>query len=191
MKDRKEELPKGVGVAIKNKDGSITYIRDPYLDGMKWEGVYVDSKSFKTLPSHEKLYALSIQYLRSAIVLCEKAGEAGTKLTWPQGSVVFYCLHLSTELFLKSCLLCRGVPSKKLNHEIADLLREYEKVVPEKSYHFTTPWQLSASDINEALGVDVIKGIDCVPDQLFRYSFDKIGTPSNGTQFFSPGYLYN
>jgi len=133
MKESKRKLPRGVSAVFENKDGSVTYIRDPYLDEMKWEGVYVNSVEFKTLPSHEKLYALSIQYLKAAIVLCEKAGDSGEKLTWPQGSVVFYNLHLATELFLKSCLLCMKVPSNKLNHEIADLLRQYENAIPEKN----------------------------------------------------------
>ena len=95
----------------------------PLLRGMRWEGISVDSASFKNLPSAERLYRLSQAYLRAAAVLCEQAGEAGEKLEWSQASVCYYCLHLATELFLKACIQRIGrEPSK--HHEIADLRRE-------------------------------------------------------------------
>jgi hypothetical protein len=191
MNNSIKKLPKGIGVAIQNADGSTTYIRDPYLDKLKWEDVRIDSEGFKGLPPYTKLYSLAIHFLKAAIVLCEKAGESGDELTWPQGSVVIYCMHLSTELFLKACLLRRKVPQKQMNHEIADLLRLYETAITDKIYHFSTPWSLSARDINDELGFGAITGIDAVPDQLYRYSFAKNGTSSSGIQFFSPGYLYN
>jgi hypothetical protein len=185
------QLPEGVGAAISHKDGTTTFILDPYLKEMKWEGVGVDSEKFKDLLPHERLFRLACEFLGAAIFLCERAGEAGLALTWPQGSVVFYCLHLATELFLKACLIREKVPSKALGHEVADLLQEYDRAFTEDVYHFSTPWQVSARDINQALGFDALTGVDCVSDQLFRYSMNKAGTPSKGIQVFTPGYIYN
>lgn len=174
-----------------HKDGSITYIADPFLIGMKWEGVRVNSLEFKQLVAHEKLFRLSHEFLREAILLCESAGEAGPALSWPQASVIYYSLHLATELFLKACLTRADIPPKSLNHEVADLLKEYVKTFPESDFYFSTPWQLSARDINEALGDDVISGVDRLPDQLYRYGMNKGGETSKGMQQFAPGYMYN
>ena len=186
-----DPLLEDIGVVIHNKDGSVTYIQDPFLKGMKWKGVSVNSKKFTSLSAHEKLFMLSQEFLGAAISLCQRAGEAGPALTWPQGSVVYYCLHLATELFLKACLVRKKVSLKTLNHEVADLLREYERAFPEEADHFTTPWQSSAREINQMLGNDVITGVDSVPDQLFRYSMNKGGIPSKSVHFFTPSYLYN
>ncbi len=180
-----------MGVALHHEDGSITYVADPYLIGMKWEKVRVNSQEFKLLVAHEKLFQLSHEYLRAAIVLCERAGEAGAELSWPQASVIYYTLHLATELFLKACLFKAGAPPKSSNHEIADLLKEYLKCFPENDFFFSTPWQISAGDINDALGIDAIRGVDRVPDQLYRYGMNKGGETTKGVQHFAPGYMYN
>lgn len=183
-------MPEGVATVGISSDGKVFHILDPFLRNMRWEGVTVDSESFKALPPAERLYRLSRAFLYSGIVLCEGAGDTGTKLEWPKASVCYYCLHLATELFLKACILRVGrEPSK--HHEIAELRREYERLLPGEAYSFQTSWALSAKDLDQIFGFEVLHGVDRTPDQLFRYSMDKKGTPSGGTQIFTPGYLFN
>jgi len=95
------EIPEGVAAVGVSADGKRHYIQEPFLRGMRWKEISVDSASFKKLPPAERLYRLSRDYLSAAIVLCEQAGEAGERLEWPQASVCYYCLHLATELFLR------------------------------------------------------------------------------------------
>jgi hypothetical protein len=179
-------------------DGEDLYILEPYPRNTRWEGLSVSSASFNALPMAEGLYRLSCAYLYSGIVLCERAGDTRVELGWPQASVCYYCLHLATELFLKACILQvgqqPGKPSKH-GHEIADLRREYEerlqKLLPRETYWFSTPWALSAKDIQKIVGHEVLHGVDRTPDQLFRYSMAGNGTRFGGNYIFNPGYLFN
>jgi hypothetical protein len=183
-------LPEGVAAAGISADGKVTYILDPFLLNMRWEGLSVNSESFKALSPADRLYRLSVAFLSSGVVLCERAGDAGATLEWPQASVCYYCLHLATELFLKACILRVGrEPSK--HHEIAELRREYSLLLPGQAYSFQTSWALSAKDLAESFGFEVLHGIDRTPDQLFRYSMDKKGNASGMIQNFTPGYLFN
>jgi hypothetical protein len=183
-------LPEGVAAARVSADGDVTYTLDPFLLDMRWKGVSVNSASFRALSPADRLYQLSRAFLYSGIVLCERAGDNGATLEWPQASVCYYCLHLATELFLKACILRVGrEPSK--HHEIAELRREYERLLPGEAYFFRTSWALSAKDLDEIFGFEVLHGIDRTPDQLFRYSMDKKGNSSGRIQNFVPGYLFN
>jgi HEPN domain-containing protein len=187
----KFHLPQGVSAAFVDHDGNTVYHLDPFLRNMKWEGIQIDSSRFKQLSTHERLYQLAQAYLHAATLLCEAVGEAPENLDWPQASVCYFCSHLATELFLKSCILCIGRDPGKLSHEIADLLRRYREALPEKEFEFLTPWFLSARDLAESLGHEVLQGVDRTPDQLFRYGMDKGGNVSAGVQFFTPGYFFN
>jgi len=184
-------LPAAASAAHISSDGKIHYVLDPYTVEMRWEGLTVDSRAFKTLSFSERLFQQSSAFIQAAIVLCEDAGEAGEELEWPQANVCYYCLHLATELFLKACITRVDKQPKKLNHEIADLLSLYRELLPGKQFDFHTPWYASAADLNEMLGYDFVQGVDRTPDQLYRYGMDKSGTTSAGIQFFTPGYLFN
>jgi hypothetical protein len=197
MSDSEEEpsrlplhLPPGVGCVVQCPDGSTVLHLDPFLRDMRWPDVRADSAAFKNLAAHDRLYQQAQAFLRAALVLCERAGESGPALDWPQASVCYYCLHLATELFLKACILhVGGEPAK--SHEIGDLLKLYAKLLPGEEDRFPTPWGVSASELDHAFGVKVLSGIDRTPDQLYRYGMDKGGAASSGIQFFTPGYFFN
>lgn len=184
------EIPEGVAAVGISADGKRHYIHDPFLRGMRWKGISVDSSSFKKLPPAERLYRLSQSYLRAATALCEQAGEAGERLEWPQASVCYYCLHLATELFLKACIQGIGQEPSK-HHEIAELWKVYKELLPGAEYNFQTSWMLSPKDLDQIVGVQVLHGVDRTPDQLFRYGSDKKGDPSRNIQIFTPGYFFN
>jgi hypothetical protein len=182
-------LPKGVGVRIMDTDGSITDIHDPYLKKLKWDDVRVDSSKFKKLPSWRRLFLLSIEFLNTAKIVCIEAGELGKNIRWTQGSISFYCIHLATELFLKSCLKKYG-KKIKLNHNVGDLYKKYCEVFNNK-YCFPTPWGISGTELNKILGSDIFSGIDLNTDQMYRYFENKEGNTPKATHFFSPGYQMN
>ncbi|MBK9947658.1 MAG: hypothetical protein IPP12_10805 [Nitrospira sp.] len=184
------EIPEGVAAVGVSADGKRHYIHDPFLRGMRWKGISVDSALFKKLPSAERLYRLSKAYLIAAIVLCEQAGEARERLEWAQGSVIYYCLHLATELFLKACIQGVGKEPSK-HHEIAELWRAYKVLLPGAEYNFQTSWAVSPKELDQIVGVQVLHGVDRTPDQLFRYSMDKKGGASKNVQIFTPGYFFN
>ena len=129
-------------------------------------------------------------YLSAAIVLCEQAGEAREGLEWAQGSVIYYCLHLATELFLKACIQGVGKEPSK-HHEIGELWRAYKVLLPGAEYNFQTSWAVSPKELDQIVGVPVLHGVDRTPDQLFRYSMDKKGGASKNIQIFTPGYFFN
>ena len=80
-----------------------------------------------------------------------------------------------------------------MNHDISGLRRKYKEVLPSAEFDWPTPWDISAQDIDDALGFKALHGIDRIPDQLYRYGADKLGAPSVGLQFFAPsaemGYM--
>ena len=183
-------LPPGVGAISFGPDGKPIYHLDPFLVHMRWSDVRVDSASFSTLPPHDRLYLQAQAFISAAILLCEGAGEAGPELRWPQASVCYYCLHLSTELFLKACILTVGHVLPAV-HEIGELRAIYERLLPDEMYAFQTPWNQSVKDLHATLGFEVYQGVDRSPDQLFRYGMDKQGRASSSVHFFTPGYLFN
>lgn len=197
MSDSEKEPPElplplhpEVGLVVQYPNGATMYRLDPFLRDMQWPNIRTASSAFRILPPHDRLYEQSRAFLRAAIALCEQAGESERMLDWPQASVCYYCLHLATELFLKACILRVGHKPAK-SHEITDFLHRYEQLLPGEDNQFPTPWALSARDLDEALGVEVLRGVDRLPDQLFRYGMDKRGTASAGIQFFAPGYFFN
>jgi len=176
---------------MRGPDGKALYILDPFLSEDRWPGVAVDSASFKKLSSPEKLHEQAIAFLQAAKVLCEAAGQAGENLRWSQGSVCFYCLNLATELFLKACISRSSGVSAVPTHKLSELLERYVEILPEPEFQFPTPWALSASDIERALGAQIFNSIDRNPDQLYRYGVGRDGAESAGVQFFNPGYIFN
>ncbi len=183
-------LPPGVAASGEPPDGTVAYLMDPFLRDMRWPGLTVASSAFKELPVQERFYRQARAFLRASLVICEDAGSAGTALEWSQGAVCYYCLHLATELFLKACIIRLGSEPSKV-HEIADLRSQYAQLLPGNQYAFPTPWFLSAKQLHDLFGGEVLRGIDRTPDQLYRYGADKHGAPSEGTQLFTPGYLFN
>lgn len=92
--------------------------------------------------------------------------------------------------FLKACIL--RVSSKPPGiHEVADLRREYLKLLPDEKFSFMTPWWCSAKDLDDLLGCQVLSGVDRTPDQLFRYGMDKKCAGSRSVHLFTPGYTLN
>jgi hypothetical protein len=184
------QMPESAAAAYVSEDDTVSYVLDPFLLDMRWEGIRVDSATFKALPPAERLYELSQAFLYSANVLCERVGDTTAELGWPQAAVCKYCLHLATELFLKACILQVGHEPTK-HHEIPELRSEYTLLLPDEKYYFKTPWWISAKDLRKAFGFEVLHGVDRKPDELFRYSMDKKGVPSAGVQMFAPGYQFN
>ncbi len=167
---------------------------DPFLSDMRWPGVSVDSSEFQKLPESERLYQLARAFLKSALTLCESAGDLGAELDWPRASVCYYCLHLSTELFLKACIYrVKGRP-KRLSHEVPDLLKQYKTLLPGKDFSFRTLplWSISAKDL-EDIGsrAEPPNSIHRVPDQLYRYGMDKQGNALSGIHAFTPEVLFD
>ena len=191
MSDKSVRLPPGF---VYDEAEGAYRAEDPWLQNMRWPDVRIDSADFKTLPVHTRLYQLSRAYLRAATSLCENAGALGNALTWPDASACYYCLYLSTELFLKACIKRKEATASIATHEIADLLREYKRLTPPEHrelWLFPTPWFASAKDLASLVGQEVLVGIDKTPDQLYRYGADKKDNPSGGVQMFAPGYFLN
>lgn len=184
-------LPEGVGAAMRTSDGKVVYVLDPFLSENRWPGVSVDSTAFKKLSNPEKMYEQAIGFLQATKVLCEAAGEAGENLRWSQGAVCFYCLNLATELFLKACISQSSGESAIPTHQLSKLLVQYSEILAEPELNFPTPWALSASDIEDLLGAEIFNSIDRKPDQLYRYGVGRDGLGSAGVQFFNPGYIFN
>lgn len=186
----KRLLPKGIGVRYTKQDGTVIDVPDPYLKRAKYPNSAVNSIRFKTLPSWERLFLLSLEFLNSARLMCKDAGEKGKGIRWTQGSISFFCLHMATELFLKSCIK-RANKITKLNHSIGELYRTYCDTFAGEHFRFPTPWGISGCQINQIIGLEVITGIDLNTDQVYRYFEDKNGNPPTAIHFFSPGYQLN
>src|SRR5207249_3867426 len=111
-------LPEGVAAMSVSSDGRKLYVLDPLLVNMRWPGLSIDSDSFKALAPHQRLFELSLAFVRSARTLCENLATSHEPIAWPSASVCYYCLHISTELFLKAVLFRLGEPPKKLAHDV-------------------------------------------------------------------------
>jgi HEPN domain-containing protein len=185
------KLPNDVEAAVVSPDGSIRYIFKPYPVSNRWPDVYVDSRNFKDKSVAEKMYEQAKAFLNAATLCCEAAGEAAEKIQWSQGSVCYYCLNLATELFLKACISRATGDLPLATHSIPQLLSSYAEVLPNKEFHFSTPWAISASEIEEWVGSKVFEEIDRNPDQLYRYGVGRNGKSSAGIQMFSPGNFYD
>lgn len=183
-------LPPGVDAKIIGADGQVTYILRPFTTEDKWPGVAVDTSEFRSLSAADKLYQQATAFIDAAAVLCQAAGEKGQDLRWSDGSVCYYCINIATELYLKAAILRAGSKSPPTVHDISGLLRLYEELLPDGQFHFPTPWRLSATDIEEALGQSFYAEVDRKPDQLYRYAIGKDGRGSAGLQFFTPSYMF-
>ncbi len=157
------KLPDGVGAVMRSPDGSVLNVLDPFLSDNRWPGVGVDSGSFKKLSRPEKFYAQAVAFLQATKILCETAGESGEDLRWSQGSVCFYCLNLATELFLKACISRASGGSASPIHELSKLTAQYSEILTEPEFQFPTPWALSVSDIEGALGAQIFNSISLGP----------------------------
>jgi hypothetical protein len=180
-----EEEQRKVAKALQDKTND-----DPWLNNMRWPGVGVHSGQFNNLPIPEKLYQQSQAFIKSALVLCENAGDKAKDIQWSDASVCYYCLHLATELFLKACIYSKKGKPKKLSHEISELRKEYFALLPEEKYFFHTPWSVSKSDL-EAIGIIVSDSVDRKPNELYRYGMDKNEKSPEGLHNFTPGYFFN
>jgi hypothetical protein len=173
-----------------DKENRYCVVEDPFLTDMPWKDVSVDSSAFRALKYHVRLYELAQAFLRAAMVVCREAGESG-RTSWPIGSACYSNLYHATELFLKACIGSRDESAVRIVHEIAELRRKYAEMFPGEPYFFHTPWYVSAGDLSSVFGHEILSGVDKKPDQLYRYSADCSGTPSEGIQVFTPGYLFN
>jgi len=186
----KDKIPKGIGVRIYQDDGSYKDIYDPYLKNIRWKGVHIDSKQFSKLPRWKRLLLNSFEFLNTAKLICKEAGKLKKDIRWTQGNISFYCIHMATELFLKSCIIKSGAEIKSI-HDVGKLYNKYVDLFNGELYKFPTPWSISANQINEIIGANIITGIDSNPDQLYRYFEDKNGISPKGIHIFAPGYQLN
>jgi hypothetical protein len=163
--------------------------RQPLTDVelLRLQAGHASSSEFRTeLESHERLCALSLAYLQSAKSLCNELLLNEHLLSWPRGSVVYYCLHMAVELFLKAAIMARnGTPAKI--HSIPELVKKYRELFPGNAYHFHTVWGMGLDDIEEAVGATIGNAVDRKPEQVFRYFSGRSGELPSSTHFFSPG----
>lgn len=177
----------GVESVMVDAEGRKTVVFNPVQVRAQWPGVSATSHSFEGLDVPEKFYEQALAFLNAAKVLCEDAGQSGTAggiVTWSQGSVCYYCIHIATELFLKACIAkCSGEVPK--THDLQKLFDSYAEVLPEQEFQFQVPlaWLRAASSFENLL--------DRAPDQLYRYGVGKDGKGSSLTHQFVPDTLFN
>ena len=108
-------------------DGGKVVVFNPLQTQVQWPGVLVNSFGFERLAPPAKFYEQAIAFLNAAKVLCQDAGTkgaAGGDITWSQGSVCYYCVHIATELFLKACIWAHSGQIPK-THDLQKLLSAY------------------------------------------------------------------
>lgn len=168
-------------------DGRTVVVFNPVLARQQWPGVSALSASFEKLTTSEKLYQQSLAFLSSAKLLSESAGQrgaAGEDITWSQGAVCYYCIHIATELFLKACITeCTSEAPK--THDIQKLMTSYREHFPGQDFQFQVPlaWLVESSSFERL--------IDRAPDQLYRYGVGKDGAGSSMTHQFVPDIVFN
>src|SRR5262249_49438521 len=138
---------------------------------VQWPGVIVDSAHFERLSPPAKLYEQALAFLNAAKVLSATAGNSGVsgqEISWSQGSVCYYCIHIAAELFLKACVAYRSGQVPK-THDLLKLFSSYAQILPEAEYHFELPlqWLVVSSSFEHQ--------IDRAPDQLYRYGIGNDG----------------
>jgi hypothetical protein len=157
---------------------------------IQWPNVGVNSSTFKSLTTPNRLRQLSVGYLESAISLCRELGEHAERLDWPRACVVYFCIHHAAELFLKACILLRARRGERLHHDLSRLQDRYCELYPElkDEYHIETPWDISPGDAEELFGVRAgIEEFESRPDQVFRYMTGKNLAGPRALHYFSPG----
>lgn len=177
----------GVEAVMIDENGHKTIVFDPIQSKVQWPGVRVMSHSFEKLDVSAKLYEQAFAFLNAAKLLCEASGNsgaAGQRVSWSQGSVCYYCVHIATELFLKACISSHSGEVPK-THDLHKLLAIYTEVLPEPEFQFQLPstWKQEASSFENLL--------DRAPDQLYRYGVGKDGKGSSFTHQFVPDALFN
>ena len=168
-------------------DGGKVVVFNPLQTQVQWPGVLVNSFGFERLAPPAKFYEQAIAFLNAAKVLCQDAGTkgaAGGDITWSQGSVCYYCVHIATELFLKACIWAHSGQIPK-THDLQKLLSAYTEALPEPEFQFQLPlaWQQVSSSFERML--------DRAPDQLYRYGVGNDGKGSALTHQFSPDTVFN
>lgn len=177
----------GVEAVIVDEGDFKTIIFNPVQSRVQWPGVSVTSYTFDKLDIQAKLYEQAIAFLNASKLLCETAGNSGAtgqSISWSQGSVCYYCIHIATELFLKACISSRSGEVPK-THSLQKLLAIYAEVLPEPEFQFQIPliWKQAATSFENL--------IDGAPDQLYRYGIGRDGKGSSYTHQFAPDTLFN
>ncbi len=177
----------GVEAVYTDEDGRKVVAFNPVQTKVQWPGVSVWSFDFEKLAQSDKLYEQAIAFLNAAKLLSEDAGTrgaAGGNLTWSEGSVCYYCVHIATELFLKACISVHSGKVPK-THDLRKLLDEYAQALPAPEFQFQLPlaWLQAASSFERM--------IDCAPDQLYRYGIGNDGQGSALKHQFSPDLVFN
>lgn len=177
----------GVESASVDADGRTIVVFNPIQAKVQWPGVRATSTTFDGLDTPEKFYEQAIAFLHAAEILCAAAGNRGAKdgyVTWSQGSVCYYCIHIATELFLKACIAKRSGEVPK-THEMRRLYGNYAELLPQKEFQFQVPiaWLQAASSFENLL--------DRAPDQLYRYGVGKDGKGSSFAHQFAPDNVFN
>jgi len=168
-------------------DGRRVVVINPLQTQIQWPGVLVNSSDFEKLEPAAKFYEQALAFLNAAKVLCQDAGAkgaAGGDLTWSQGSVCYYCVHIASELFLKACIWVHSGEGPK-THDLQKLFAAYVEALPESEFQFQLPvaWLQLSSSFERLL--------DRAPDQLFRYGVGNDGQGSAYTHQFSPDTVFN
>jgi hypothetical protein len=169
-------------------DGHEVVVLNPSQISEQWPSVSVTSVDFDKLEPWVGYYEQAIAFLNAAKVLSEVAGTtaaAGGGLTWPQGSVCYYCLNIATELFLKACIWAHSGKRPKMSHGLAGLYEEYSKTLPKPEFLFQLPlaWLAPSSMFDNS--------VDRTPDQLYRYHIGTDGKASELTHVFRPDTVIN
>jgi len=190
-----KQLPKGVESVLVDSDGHETYVLNPIQDKTQWPGVAIDSSSFDKLSISEKFHNQAIAFLHAAKELSVKAGEdgkSGNSISWPQGSVCYYCINIAVELFLKACITRSGEAAPQ-THDLKELLQLYQNILPDPEFQFQIPiqWEIDTSEMEKSLGGKLFTLIDKNPDQFYRYGVGKNGTGSGITHRFVPDVVFN
>jgi HEPN domain-containing protein len=168
-------------------EGRTVVAFNPLQAQVQWPGVLVSSFRFDNLEPTAKFYEQAIAFLDAAKVLCQNAGSknaAGRDITWSEGSVCYYCVHIASELFLKACIWTHSGEAPK-THDLQKLLSTYTEVLPGPEFQFQLPlaWLQDSSSFERML--------DRAPDQLYRYGVGRDGGGSAYTHQFSPDLVFN
>jgi len=177
----------GVEAVVIGVDGQKAVVLNPLNARIQWPGVVVASSEFEQLEAPAKIYEQSVAFLNAAKVLCVSAGDeavSGKKISWSNGSVCYYCIHIATELFLKACVSLHSNQIPK-THDLRKLLSSYAEALPQREFHFQLPlaWLQVSSSFERLL--------DRAPDQLYRYGIGNDGKGSALTHQFSPDIVFN
>jgi len=132
---------------------------------------------------------MAVAYLESSKVLCIALGDSTAPMTWPRASVVYFTSCHAVELFLKACIV-KDVPTEKLHHDIERLQFRFRELHPTIKPLYTE-WDERIGSMLKGLGMPrdavLMKDVEDMPDQLYRYSAGLSGDIPLGVETFSPG----